>query len=274
MVATSKGPKRATIRNVWADNLEVEMETVRALSERYKFVAMDTEFPGVVARPVGSFGSQADYNYQTLRCNVDLLRLIQLGITFADENGELPDDCPTWQFNFRFSLDEDMYAQDSIELLQRAGIDFAQHQEKGIDVEVFGELLMSSGLVLCEDIRWLSFHSGFDFGYLLKLLTNTALPAEEEAFFELLRLYFPYVYDVKSLMCVSDHLRGGLQRLADDLHVERVGTQHQAGSDSLMTSAVFFKLRTGYLNGRVDDAKYRGVLYGFGASAALANSLS
>ena len=36
-----------------------------------------------------------------LRCNVDLLRLIQLGITFADENGELPEDCPTWQFNFR-----------------------------------------------------------------------------------------------------------------------------------------------------------------------------
>ena len=40
------------------------MEHVRALSEKYKFVAMDTEFPGVIARPVGSFGSVAEYNYQ------------------------------------------------------------------------------------------------------------------------------------------------------------------------------------------------------------------
>ena len=64
----------------------------------------DTEFPGVVARPVGSFASHTDYHYQTLRCNVDLLKIIQLGITFADENGELADDCPTWQFNFKFNL--------------------------------------------------------------------------------------------------------------------------------------------------------------------------
>lgn len=64
----------------------------------------DTEFPGVVARPIGSFSSHTDYHYQTLRCNVDLLKIIQLGITFADENGELADDCPTWQFNFKFNL--------------------------------------------------------------------------------------------------------------------------------------------------------------------------
>ena len=97
---------------------------------------------------------------------------------------------------------------------------------------------------------------------------HRAPAADEETFFELLRTYFPYAYDVKAMMTVSDHLRGGLQRLADDLHVERVGQQHQAGSDSLMTSAVFFKLRSGYLAGKVDDTKYRGVLFGFGGSAA------
>lgn len=58
----------------------------------------------MVARPIGAFSSHTDYNYQTLRCNVDLLRIIQLGITFADENGDIPDDCPTWQFNFKFNL--------------------------------------------------------------------------------------------------------------------------------------------------------------------------
>ena len=28
----------------------------------------DTEFPGVVARPVGNFKNSGEYHYQTLRC--------------------------------------------------------------------------------------------------------------------------------------------------------------------------------------------------------------
>lgn len=54
-----------------------------------------------------------------------------------------------------------------------------------------------SGIVLMDNINWLSFHSGYDFGYLLKLLTDKNLPLEENDFFESLRLYFPTVYDVK-----------------------------------------------------------------------------
>lgn len=56
---------------------------------------------------------------------------------------------------------------------------------------------MSLGLVLMDNIKWLSFHSGYDFGYLLKLLTDQNLPQDENDFFESLRLYFPTVYDVK-----------------------------------------------------------------------------
>jgi hypothetical protein len=39
--------------------------------------------------------------------------------------------------------------------------------------------------------------SGYDYGYLLKFLTDQNLPQEESDFFELLRIYFPTVYDVK-----------------------------------------------------------------------------
>ena len=52
-----------------------------------------------------------------------------------------------------------MYAQNSIDLLQKSGIDFKRHQEEGIDVQDFGELLISSGLILSDDIKWISFHS-------------------------------------------------------------------------------------------------------------------
>jgi hypothetical protein len=53
------------------------------------------------------------------------------------------------------SVQEDMYAQDSIDLLKEAGLDFARHEESGIDVQYFGELMVTSGLVGCarEGVR-------------------------------------------------------------------------------------------------------------------------
>lgn len=53
---------------------------------------------------------------------------------------------------------EDMYAQDSIELLTTSGIQFKKHEEEGIETLYFAELLMTSGVVLCEGVKWLSFH--------------------------------------------------------------------------------------------------------------------
>uniref|UniRef100_A0A182QQ84 poly(A)-specific ribonuclease n=1 Tax=Anopheles farauti TaxID=69004 RepID=A0A182QQ84_9DIPT len=237
------------IRDVWRHNLDEEFRTIRLIVQKYHFVAMDTEFPGVVARPVGEFRSSADYQYQSLRCNVDLLRIIQLGLTFMDDDGRTPSGFSTWQFNFKFNLSEDMYAQDSIDLLLNSGIQFKKHEEDGIDPLDFAELLMTSGIVLMDNIRWLSFHSGYDFAYLLKLLTDQNLPAEEGDFFELLRIYFPTIYDVKYLMKSCKNLKGGLQEVADQLELRRVGPQHQAGSDSLLTGMAFFKMREVHTNG-------------------------
>ncbi|XP_063223971.1 CCR4-NOT transcription complex subunit 7 [Bacillus rossius redtenbacheri] len=255
------------IRDVWGYNLEEEFRTIRQIVQRYHYVAMDTEFPGVVARPIGEFRSTADYQYQLLRCNVDLLRIIQLGLTFLDETGKPPGGAyTTWQFNFKFNLSEDMYAQDSIDLLQNSGIQFKKHEEEGIDPLDFAELLMTSGVVLMDNVKWLSFHSGYDFGYLIKLLTDQNLPQDEGEFFELLRIYFPTVYDVKYLMKSCKNLKGGLQEVADQLDLERIGPQHQAGSDSLLTGMAFFKMREMFFEDNIDDAKYCGHLYGLGTS--------
>jgi len=53
---------------VWQGNLEAEMAIIRRIVDEYPYVAMDTEFPGVVARPVGKFQSSGEYHYQMLRC--------------------------------------------------------------------------------------------------------------------------------------------------------------------------------------------------------------
>ncbi|PWN41243.1 CAF1-domain-containing protein [Ceraceosorus guamensis] len=257
------------IREVWAHNVESEMAALREAIIKYPYVAMDTEFPGIVARPIGTFKGSSDYHYQTLRCNVDLLKLIQLGITLSDENGELPppNEVCTWQFNFSFSVNDDMCAPESLELLHKAGLDFERHERMGIDVEHFGELLITSGLALFDDVKWVSFHSGYDFGYLLKVVTCSPLPSQESDFFTLLRLWFPCVYDIKYLMRSCKTLKGGLQDVADDLGVSRIGQQHQAGSDSLLTANTFFKLRNVYFDGVIDDSKYLGCLYGFSTHA-------
>ena len=50
-----------------------------------------------------------------------------------------------------------MYAQDSIDMLTQAGIRFKRHEEDGINPQHFAELIISSGLILCEEITWITF---------------------------------------------------------------------------------------------------------------------
>ena len=44
------------------------------------------------------------------------------------------------------------------------------------------------------------------------------------------------------------------------------GPQHQAGSDSLLTGAAFFRMRELFFEDNIDDTKYCGQLYGLGSS--------
>ncbi|KAJ0550955.1 putative poly(A)-specific ribonuclease [Helianthus annuus] len=78
------------IREVWNDNLEEEFALIREIVDDYPYIAMDTEFPGVVLRPLAQFKNINDDNYVTLKDNVDMLKSIQLGLTFSDEDGNLP----------------------------------------------------------------------------------------------------------------------------------------------------------------------------------------
>jgi CCR4-NOT transcription complex subunit 7/8 len=254
------------IIDVWADNLAAEFDRICILAGKYNLVALDTEFPGVVARPIGnSEPPAADVHYQTMRCNVDMLRMIQLGLSLCDDSGNAPDDAACWQFNFQFSLERDMYAQDSIELLTNSGIDFAMHERNGISPMDFGELLTSSGLVLNDDIKWISFHGGYDFGYLIKVLTASPLPTDERTFFHILELYFPELYDMKHLMRSAQNLYGGLNKLAEIYGCDRVvGNMHQAGSDSLLTLHVFLRMVRDTFDGSIDE-KLEGVLFGLGS---------
>lgn len=300
------------IREVWRGNLHQEMEILRGLVDQYPYISMDTEFPGVVARPMGEFQTKASYHYQTVRCNVDLLKIIQLGITLFSVTGDVPPSqldssalgvpsrpqyannlimCPcTWTFNFQFSLEDDMYNEESISILKKSGADFEKHAAQGIDPLEFGSLLITSGLTLNIDVNWISFHSGYDFAYLVKMLWCRQLPIDEEQYRALVNIFFPRLLDVKFLWRHANKLvmrgaigsqattilnnlgtKSGLQDLADELGCHRVGAQHSAGSDAWLTGAVFWELRKKIFDGSIPD-EMNGQMWGLTGVGAPASA--
>lgn len=236
-----------------------------------------------------------------------MLKVIQIGLTLFNEDGETPPARPSvndmdlgiaakrtatqgpfpcsWQFNFKFSLKDDMYNEKSIESLQQAGIDFNLLERDGIDPHEFASLLIPSGLVCFDNVRWISFHGGYDFGYLTKLLICMPLPNDEVDFDHKMKLYFPSTYDVKHLMKFAIKLhnsglltpsdpssteilqkfehKSGLENIAETLKIKRIGSAHQAGSDSLLTGKVFFQMRDKIFNGDIPD-EHVGKVWGLG----------
>jgi CCR4-NOT transcription complex subunit 7/8 len=46
-----------------------------------------------------------EHEYLVIKQNVDNSRIIQIGLTLADEHGRVPQGVCTWQFNFEFQLE-------------------------------------------------------------------------------------------------------------------------------------------------------------------------
>lgn len=122
--------------------------------------------------------------------------------------------------------------------------------------------MTTSGLVLNENVKWITFHGSYDFSYLVTALSNQPLPVDETSFNEYLDLYFCNYYDVRQLLRNINWLKGSLSRISNDLDIKRIGQSHQAGSDSLITSKVFFKLISNY-NDQIDFIGDKNKLFGF-----------
>lgn len=264
-----RGGPHGRIVDIWNYNLTREIDQIMSLLSltRFNCIAIDTEFPGFVFKPEYT---SSEANYQSIKQNVNSLKLIQLGICITDKHGTPPrygNYC--WQFNFQFDLDSDMYAENSIQLLRDNGMDFQRHKSEGIDHELFADLFLNMRILFNERIKWLSFHGAYDFAYLMKLCSKlSVLPDTDMEFFTLLYYHFPNIYDVKYMAKMMGGIglwRGGsLNHLAAELGLHRLsGSSHQAGSDSMLTSNVIFRLiQLSCI--RLEDRNYIGTLYGLG----------
>ena len=159
-----------------------------------------------------------------------------------------------------------------MDLLKRSGFDFEKHKTRGIPHSLFAEYLITSGIGINPNNHWITFHGGVDFGYMLKTFLGTELPLDEQSFFDCMNTFFCNYYDIKEIKRDIDYLTGGLSKVAKELEVERIGTMHQAGSDSLVTCRVFFKLKDLFKKWWQSDEvssleqRFTGLIYGLGPS--------
>lgn len=253
---------------VYEHNFEKELRRLWYYAQFYPVISIDTEFPGfvhgerAVSKVPGAFRS-----FELMARNVKELKLIQLGISISDMQGDSIVDGGTWQFNFRFDIDRDKHdgrrRRSGTQTLKRAGLEFRRLRDNGIPHDLFFKTLKTSGLLQNPTLRWVSYHGLYDFGYMVKYLNEKKGLQNARVFQESLQAYFPKRCDIKVLALGHENLptHGGLQNLADHTKCERIGTKNHAGSDSALTRDVFVKLVQG-TGLRQKLASQNGLLFG------------
>ncbi|TVU41563.1 hypothetical protein EJB05_15092, partial [Eragrostis curvula] len=271
---------RVEVRQVWQSNHREEMALIESLLPRFRYAAVDTEFPGTVYRPAcPAYLLTPEKRYALLKANVDELELIQLGLTLFNDDLTGANAAVVWEFNFReFDPRRHRHAPDSIAMLRAKGVDFDRAARDGVDsAAAFGPRLRKwlrggakaglgrAGLV--------TFSGGYDMAYLVKAMFGAgyklpATAAEFEAVAAAL-LRRRRVFDVKEMArrCPGADLRGGLDCVAAKLGVARaVGEAHQAGSDSLLTCHTFIKMKQRCFDDDDKLTKVAGMLTGITTS--------
>lgn len=253
------------VRQVWAHNFEQEAKLIESLLPKFRYLAVDTKFPGTVYRPAGPAHTlKPEERYKLLRSTVDALDPIQLGLTLFDDAGcRLPSlvglgDGATagtryvWEFNFReFDVRRHRHTPESIAALRARGVDLDRTRRDGVDAAAaFGPRLRKWARAGLGRAGVVTASGGYDLAYLVKMMLGPGfrMPASA-AEFEVVAgalLRRRRVFDVREMarLCPSDHLRRGLDSVAAKLNVARAaGEAHQAGYDSLLTCYTFVKLR-------------------------------
>ncbi|CAN6457348.1 unnamed protein product [Victoria cruziana] len=253
------GMKSATLREIWEDNFYREQEFIRQVVVQHNYVTVATRVIPVAAA-VGPASSSSDAptgtrqtldeNYAFFRQRSDAVRLLQIGLTFSDEGGNLPKDPATgerciWELNVKVAKSVEEIDDSFRQHLTEKGVDVDFNMKHAIHPDVLCIGFWCMDALMKERIRWVVFRAGAAFGPLLNIMREAEkLPERREDFLDVVKLYFPKFYEVRRMMAACG-LSGTIQEVAKVLGVAVTEGQmfNQAGPDSLLTLQVFLGLR-------------------------------
>ncbi|XP_031473035.1 probable CCR4-associated factor 1 homolog 10 [Nymphaea colorata] len=248
--------KSAALRQVWEENFYREQEFIRQVVLRHNYVTVATRViplptaPSPASSPAGATLPTSDENYAFFRQRANAMRLLQLGLTFSDEGGNLPKDPMTgerytWEFNVKVAKSMDEIDAVFRQHLTEKGMDVDYNMKNAIHPDVLCIGLWCMDTLMKERIRWVVFSGWAAFSPLLNIMrAEEQLPERREAFLDLVKLYFPKFYEVRQLMSGCG-LSGTLEETANVLGAGVTDGEmfNQAGPDSLLTLLVFLGLR-------------------------------
>jgi CCR4-NOT transcription complex subunit 7/8 len=216
------------VRQVWAHNFDSEAKLIESLLPKFRYIAVDTEFPRMVYWPAGlAYKLEPAERYRLLRCNVDTLHPVQLGLTLFDAGCVLPGGHGgatryVWQFNFHdFDVPQHRHVAESVLALRSRGVDLDQTRQYGIAAAAtFGPRLRKwtraglgrTGVVMSR--------GGYDLTYPVKMMFGTGfrMPGSATKFDAVVKavLHRRRVFDVEEMarLCPREHLRRGLDSIA------------------------------------------------------------
>lgn len=152
-----------------------------------------------------------------------------VGITLFNHRGERPSGHSTFVFHLKWLESKEHFNKDSISLLKRSGLDFARCAFEGIPSDVF--LAHFFMLTRNANVCFILFHGIYDLAYMVRLSFGAIVSKQQ--FLANLAVLFPRFLDLKKLAQTSAlRFNGGLDSLAKQMLVGRVGNQHNSGSDS------------------------------------------
>ncbi|KNA20986.1 hypothetical protein SOVF_047370 [Spinacia oleracea] len=223
---------------VLPSNFNQEIDLLRHKLHSFPNISIDTEFKGlkrVITRDLPDLEI-----YEGLKNNVSYTNLREIGITVSDNGGVIGG---IWRFDFIPSKKARIVECDCIPLSD----EFMEKFRK-VWVDFHGK------------VKWFTFSSYVDIAYLVALLEKQPLPnlitrlkkqesdEEEDGFVELVQRWFGRVYDLKVMGKHQEVFLGnnkflGLEKLAEMIGVKRLGKEHDAASDSLLTAEILRRFR-------------------------------
>ncbi|XP_077546410.1 CCR4-NOT transcription complex subunit 7-like [Haemaphysalis longicornis] len=168
-----------SVRDTWAANIDEGFCNSIRVAQKHNFGAMGTEFLVPVDHPTGVLHFPHHCHYQLLRCNLDRVEIIQLGLAFLDEAGNPPRNYSTCSSTSCSATRRPRSL--GHQLLTNSGNQFKEHERESMNPYENAQILVTTRVALSDSYTQLSFSGGPDIAFVLKLLAARTCPRRSQS---------------------------------------------------------------------------------------------